>query len=168
MNAVLLRELEELQRAPIERLRVKYHELFGEEPRSRHKEQLLRRIAWRMQALVEGELSERARQRAGEIAQDADLRTIAPRNWVPSPLGPAKTHHDRRIPVPGTQLHREYRGTPIVVHVLTEGFEYQGRPYRSLSAIASEVTGTRWNGLAFFRLTADRNIDKGVRHAGKR
>lgn len=48
MNAVLLRDLEELQRAPIERLRLKYRELFGEEPRSRHKEQLFRRIAWRM------------------------------------------------------------------------------------------------------------------------
>lgn len=125
---------------------------------------------------MEGELSQRARQRAAEICHDADLRMVAPRNWVSSGVAVkqvpthsgAKTHHDRRIPVPGTQLSREYRGTPIVVNVLTDGFEYQGRPYRSLSAIASEVTGTRWNGLAFFRLTADRNIDKGVRHAGKR
>src|SRR5437762_9212599 len=110
MNAVLLRELEELQRAPIERLRVKCRELFGEEPRSRHKEQSFRRIAWRMQALVEGELAQRARRRAGEIAQDADLRAVAPRASMP--LGAvlkavptssrAKTHHDRRIPVAGT------------------------------------------------------------------
>ena len=56
MNAVLLRELENLRRAPIESLRVKYREVFAEEPRSKHKEQLFRRLAWRMQTLVQGEL----------------------------------------------------------------------------------------------------------------
>src|SRR5205807_10637354 len=56
----------------------KYQELFGEPPRSRHKLYLVRRIAWRLQALVEGDLSERARRRAAELACDADLRISAP------------------------------------------------------------------------------------------
>lgn len=171
MNAVLLRELEELRRAPLQRLRGKYRELFGEQPRSRHKQQLFRCLAWRMQALAEGELSDRARSRAQEIAQDADLRTLAPRQW-PGALAlqseaSARVRHDRRIPAAGTQLSREYRGKPVLVTVRQTGFEYQGRSYRSLSAIAGEVTGTRWNGLAFFGLTGARTNRKGLAHAGK-
>lgn len=174
MNALLLRDLENLRRAPIGSLRVKYREVFGEEPRSKHREQLFRRLAWRLQALVEGELSERARQRADEIGNDADLRMLPPREWLATgltaaeavPLGRAKSRHDRRIPVPGTQLSRDYRGNSVVVNILAGSFEYQSRQYRSLSAIATEVTGTRWNGLAFFGLTG--GARKGVVHAGKR
>jgi hypothetical protein len=66
-----------------------------------------------------------------------------------------KARFDRRIPSVGTQLNRDYRGSTISVRILAEGFEYEGRQYRSLSAIASEVTGTRWNGLAFFGLTGE-------------
>ena len=174
MNAVLLRELENLRRAPIESLRVKYREVFAEEPRSKHKEQLFRRLAWRMQTLVQGELSERARRRADEIANDADLRTLPPREWLATalrgveavPTGLPRSRHDRRIPVPGTQLSRDYGGKSVVVNILANCFEYEGRQYRSLSAIATEVTGTRWNGLAFFGLTDGRT--KGVGHAGTR
>jgi Protein of unknown function (DUF2924) len=72
-NAVLM-EIESLRRATLAGLRGKYQEVFGEETRSRHREHLFRRIAWRLQALAEGDLSERARGRAREIAQDADLR----------------------------------------------------------------------------------------------
>ena len=67
-----------------------------------------------------------------------------------------RARFDRRIPPVGIVLKREHRGSLISVEVLTNGFEYQGREYRSLSAIASEVTGTRWNGLAFFGLTGER------------
>jgi hypothetical protein len=61
-------------------------------------------------------------------------------------------------------LTREFRESTITVKILADGFEYQGRRYGSLSAIATEVTGTRWNGLAFFALTAERKHGKG-RHA---
>jgi hypothetical protein len=60
---------------------------------------------------------------------------------------------DPRLPKPGTVLSRPYRGHDIRVSVLEKGFEHAGRPYRSLSAIAREVTGQRWNGLLFFGLT---------------
>jgi len=59
-------------------LRAKYLEVFGEASPSRHKERLVRRIAWKIQALAEGDLSERARRRAEEIANDADLRIRVP------------------------------------------------------------------------------------------
>ena len=154
MNATLLKQVEHLQSAPMRSVRQKYRELFGEEPRSKHKESLVRRIAWRMQAAAEGGLSERARQRAMAIARDADLRVLPLRgNGGAAFINPRS---DRRIPPPGAVLERDYRGATISVQVLASGFEYQGRRYRSLSAIANQVTGTRWNGLAFFGLTEAR------------
>jgi len=74
-------EIESLRRATLAGLREKYREVFREETRSRHREHLFRRIAWRLQALAEGDLSERARGRACDIAQDADLRKVAPRDF---------------------------------------------------------------------------------------
>ena len=76
MNNAVLMEVEKLRRATLAGLREKYREVFQEDTRSRHREHLFRRIAWRLQALAEGDLSERARGRAREIARDADLRTI--------------------------------------------------------------------------------------------
>ena len=73
------KEIDALSRMTVGQLREKYMEVFGEESRSNHKQFLFRRIAWRIQALAEGGLSERARRRALEIANDADLRIRAPR-----------------------------------------------------------------------------------------
>jgi hypothetical protein len=161
METAVLMEVEKLRRASLSELRRKYREVFHEETRSRHREHLFRRIAWRLQALAEGGLGERARERAGEIALDADLRMIAPRGFftagdesietVPGGRNPGK--QDRRLPLAGTVLNRRWRGRNILVEVLRDGFGYEGRRYSSLSAIAVEVTGTRWNGLAFFGLT---------------
>lgn len=159
MDAPVVTEIEQLRRASAARLREKHRELFGEEARSRHREHLFRQIAWRLQALSEGDLSERARKRADEIARDADLRTVAPPNFLAFESGRVQTvaagrscKQDRRLPLSGTVLHRKFRGRDILVEVLGEGFRYENRHHRSLSAIANEVTGTRWNGLAFFGL----------------
>ena len=159
-NAVLM-EIESLRRATLAALREKYREVFQEETRSRHREHLFRRIAWRLQALAEGDLSERARGRAREIARDADLRKIAPRDFFQLNGEPVRTtrgnrnrrEQDSRLPLPGTLLSREWKGRTILVEVLAKGFRYESRPYSSLSAIAVAITGTRWNGLAFFGLT---------------
>jgi len=79
METAMRKEIDELSRMTVGQLRQKYIEAFGEESRSNHKQFLFRRIAWRIQALAEGGLSERARRRALAIANDADLRTN-PRN----------------------------------------------------------------------------------------
>ena len=130
----------------------KYQELFGEPPRSRHKLYLVRRIAWRLQALAEGDLSERARRRAAELACDADLRISAPATANDQePLQPTATAR-RHLPPVGTVLARPYRGRTIEVTVLAQGFQYQDRVYRSLSAVAKAVTGKHWNGYHFFGL----------------
>jgi hypothetical protein len=156
-NAVLM-EIESLRRASLAGLREKFREVFGEEARSRHRQHLFRRIAWRLQVLAEGDLSERARGRAKDIAQDADLRKVAPRDFFTVEGEPIETtrgcrQHDRRLPLPGSLLSRKWKGRTILVEVLAKGFRYENQQYTSLSAIAVAVTGTRWNGLAFFGLT---------------
>jgi DUF2924 family protein len=134
----------------------KYQEVFGELPRSRHRAYLMRRIAWRLQALVEGDLSERARRRAAELACDADLRISAPaapqRQDGPQQTTLARGKSRRHLPAPGTVLARSYRGRTIEVTVLACGFQYDGQVYRSLSAVAKTVTGKHWNGYHFFGL----------------
>jgi Protein of unknown function (DUF2924) len=161
MNAEILIELENLRRASLGALRDKHCELFREEARSRHREHLFRRIAWRLQALAEGDLSHRARERANEIAQDSDLRTVAPPEFfvvggerVQTIRGDRnRRDQDSRLPLPGALLSRKWKGRTILVEVLKTGFQYEGQYYPSISAVAVAVTGTRWNGLAFFGLT---------------
>jgi Protein of unknown function (DUF2924) len=153
--------MENLRRASLGALREKYREVFQEETRCRHREHLFRRIAWRLQALAEGDLSERARDRARQIVRDADLRAVAPRDFfilgeerIQTVKGDRnRRQHDSRLPLPGTLLTREWKGQTILVEVLAEGFRYENQCYPSLSAIALAVTSTRWNGLAFFGLT---------------
>lgn len=150
----------ELRRMTVTELRRKYAEVFGEQTRSHHKDYLIRRIAWRVQANAEGGLPERARRRAMEIANDADLRTRAPgparaSTAVPAPHEPVVTSRlevppDERLPMPGALLTREYKGRTIKVRVLPSGFDYEGTIYRSLSAVAQAVTGAHWNGYLFF------------------
>jgi hypothetical protein len=136
-------------------LKTRYRELFGEESKSSNKQYLFRRIAWRLQADAEGGLSEQARWRAAEIADDADFRTRLPKAFDErAAWARRRSRHDWRVPRPGTLLTRKFNGRQIVVKILEDGFEYESRHYKSLSAIAREVTGTRWNGLLFFGLAA--------------
>ena len=157
-NAVLM-EIESLRRASMTALREKYREVFQEETGCRHREHLFRRIAWRLQALAEGDLSERARGRANQIARDADLRKIAPSDFLSVGGERVQTTdrnrrpQDPRLPLPGALLSRKWKGRTILVEVLAKGFRYESQQYSSLSAIAVAITGTRWNGLAFFGLT---------------
>ena len=58
--------------------------------------------------------------------------------------------HDSRLPMPGSLLVKDFKGRTIVVKVLDDGFEYDNRRFASLSAVAREITGTRWNGFLFF------------------
>jgi Protein of unknown function (DUF2924) len=155
METAILREIETLRRASMADLRKKYEQVFQEATRCKHREHLFRRIAWRLQALAEGDLSERARARAHHIAQDGDLRINAPRDFFKVSGEPVQNRQeqDRRLPLPGALLTRKWKGRTVLVEVLAKGFRYENRQYSSLSAIATAVTGTRWNGLAFFGLT---------------
>jgi hypothetical protein len=112
-----------------------------------------------MQANAYGGLSERARRRALEIANDADLRIRAPRNFLKVDLDETRTietrvapTEDPRLPMPGTELVRRYRAKDVVVRVREDGFEYDGQIHGSLSSAVRQATGTPWNGFAFFGL----------------
>ena len=165
MTIDIEREWIQLQRLTTTQLRQRYQETLGEAVRSSNKTWLIRRILWRLQALAEGDLSKRARQRAAELACDADLRLAPPRSGKPRLAVTPPRHaqaansfvpppaRDPRLPSPGSLLTRSYKGQTIEVKVLTQDFEYQGRIFSSLSALAKEITGTHCSGFWFFHLS---------------
>jgi hypothetical protein len=63
--------------------------------------------------------------------------------------------------MPGTILAREFQGRDVVIKVLDKDFEFEGRRYKSLSAIAREVTGTKWNGFLFFGIADSKTARQG-------
>jgi len=161
METTTYQEIQGLARMTVGELREKYLDVFGEETRSYHKEFLRKRIAWCIQVL----------------ADDADLRIRTPRNPVKSGSAEVRartsTSHlppsrDPRLPLPGTLLAREFKGRDIVVKVLDNGFEFEGRRYKSLSAIAKEVTGSKWNGFLFFGLADGGTAQSGNRNTKRR
>jgi hypothetical protein len=154
-------EIAALRRLNVKQLRARYAELFGDGTAATNKAWLVKRIAWRLQSLAEGGLSERAQRRAAELANDADVRLTAPRERATPPADGQRTETavlrfkpDDRLPPPGTVLTRAYKGAVVQVQVLRQGFEYQGKVYKSLSAVAKAVTGQHCNGYYFFRLGA--------------
>jgi hypothetical protein len=157
------KEVAALKRLTAGSLRDRYAEVFGEATATGNKTWLVRRIAWRLQALAEGDLSDRAKARAAELARDADLRVVPPREQTAAPpaahrpvatgtiVRPA-TVDDDRLPPPGSVITRAYKGGVVQVKVLRDGFEYAGAVYPSLSAVAKVVTGSHCNGFLFFKL----------------
>jgi hypothetical protein len=161
-KASIWREIDGMRQQTVGQLKVKYRAVFGQESRSNHKQFLLRRIAWRLQANAEGGLSERARLRAVALAEEADLRMRAPESFLKELANPgAHRACDPRLPAPGQWLHREFQGQTVSVEVLVKGFRHQETVYKSLSAVARHVTGVQWNGFSFFGL-----IGRAERHHG--
>lgn len=107
-------EVAAMGRMKVSELKERYETVFGESTRTGNKAWLIKRIAWRMQSNVEGTLSERARKRAMELANDSDVRLNAPK-VMPAPVGKTTTttlatKSDDRLPPPGTLILREYKG----------------------------------------------------------
>jgi hypothetical protein len=158
MSPNVLLEIAELQDKTVSQLVQRYEQVFEEECRSRNKQYLIRRIAWRLQANEEGGLSRAALKKAKELAIGAETRVTAPRKNSTEGVKLVLPEHDSfvdwdpRLPPPGNIVERLYKGKMIRVIVLQEGFEYEGRRYKSLTAIAKEVSGSHCNGFLFFRL----------------
>jgi hypothetical protein len=162
-SAPLWREIDGLRQQTVGQLKVKYRVVFGQESRSNHKQFLMRRIAWRLQANAEGGLSDRARLRAVALAEEADLRIRAPESFLKELANPGEHKAcDPRLPVAGEWLHREFQGQTVSVEVLEKGFRFQEMVYKSLSAVARHVTGVQWNGFSFFGL-----VGRAERHHGR-
>ena len=130
-----------LPQANIHDLKEQWRSLFGTEPPPYNRRFLERRIAYRIQELAYGGLKPETIARLEALGEQIDGGNITLR----------RIRQDQR-PIAGTRLLREYQGIEHVVTVTRDGFEYQGRPYQSLSAIARAITSTRWNGWLFFGL----------------
>jgi hypothetical protein len=141
MTNSVLAQLAALKGEPATALKAKWRALFDTEPPPYNRRFLESRLAYRIQELAYGGLKKETVER---------LRVLA-RQYDGKPGGRSKGRNDR-VPIAGTQLIREWQGLQHRVTVRSDDFEYQGRPYKSLSAIAREITKVRWNGWVFFGL----------------
>jgi len=149
-------QIDDLHCMTVRELKDRYAEVFGEQTGTHHKRHLIRLIAWRIQELAEGGLSERARQRAAELACDADVRIRPPADFDVERRSPGRTNpsasSDSRLPQVGMAIVRDYKGRQLEVTVLADGFEFDGQRFKSLSAVAKSITGSHCNGFRFFGL----------------
>jgi hypothetical protein len=141
MKTTVLSQLAALKGAPAPALRAKWRELFDTEPPAYNRRFLESRLAYRIQELAYGGLPQQTLERLRAMAKQYATRGAAERKARP-------VHR----PITGTKLIREWQGIEHCVTVRAEDFEYLGRPCKSLSSVAREITGTRWNGWVFFGL----------------
>ena len=160
MQETLLSQIMALRGMSTKELQKRYEDLFnGKKASSNNKIYLWRRIAYRIQELEYDGISEKAQGRIKEIMEEFDpINNKALRSAYDSKdkfqalKGKHSILRDKRLPIPGTMVKKEYKGNHIQVEVLENGFEYKGRKYKSLSAVAKEITGAHWNGYLFFNL----------------
>ena len=141
METSVLAQLAALPAKTTAELKQLWRDLYDREPPPYNKPFLVKRLAYRIQELAYGGLSARAEAKLAVLIEEED-------RWVKGL--PMLRKGDR--PIAGTRLIRQWQGVEHCVTVLDDGFEYQGARYRSLSAIARTITGTRWNGPLFWGL----------------
>lgn len=151
-------EVRRMRHMHIAELKAHYEDVTGEPARSNNRDYLVKRVAWRMQCREEGDLPERARRRALELADDAELRRRPTEGWASAATPAARAVQGLRVNPRselrvGTVLTRTYKGRLVEVRVLEKGFEFEGRRFRSLTAVTRELTGSNWNGRHFFGLS---------------
>jgi hypothetical protein len=138
MSDTVLAQIASLKAKSLPELRALWKELFDRDPPPLGRRYLEDRLSYQLQVLRHGGLSERARRKLDALVDQLDPK--------------AARRRDRGRPIAGTQLRREWKGVEHVVTVREHDFDYNGRPYKSLSAVAREIAGTRWNGWLFFGL----------------
>ena len=170
VRAAIAERVKALATMTVKQLRAEYAAVFGHTPPNSHRQNLFRRIAWEIQAQAYGQrLSNEARQYAMKVAEGTELyRRIeeglkkrqaderregahAVPDDIPSqkPPDPAR---DPRLPEPGSFLIRKHGSKLVRAKVLKSGFAYEGKVYKTLSAVARRITGKHWNGFLFFGL----------------
>lgn len=140
MTETVLAHIAALKTASITSLKQQWRDLFQTEPPAFNRRYLESRLTYRIQELAYGGLKPETIKRLEALAEDLEVEA------------PVRTRRPSAKPVIGTQLVREWQGIEHRVTVVENGFEYQGRPLKSLSAVARAITGTRWNGWVFFGL----------------
>ena len=157
MKESVISRIMAIKDAPIKDLQKKYEEVLGKKPVSNNRVYLWRRIAYRMQEIEFGGLPDEAQAKIQELIKEHDpINAIATRpestSGQEATIKKKKPLRDRRLPIPGTIITKSYKGIKIEVKTLEKGFEYKNVVYKSLTAIAKEITGAHWNGFLFFNL----------------
>jgi hypothetical protein len=142
----VLRQIALLRDVSTTELKARWRELFGKEPPPFSRSFLQNRLAYRIQELAYGSLKPATVLRLEALGERLDGGNVVLRRL-----------RANDGPITGTKLIRAHQGVEHVVTVCDDGFEYEGRPYQSLSAIARAITGTRWNGWTFFGLNRQRS-----------
>jgi hypothetical protein len=141
MKDTVLAQLTALKGASAGALKARWRELFETEPPAYNRRFLETRLAYHIQELAYGGLSRDTVDRLKALAKQHASSDPAERKVRPI-----------LRPIAGTKLIREWQGVEHCVTVRADDFEYQGRPYQSLSSVARTISGTKWNGLVFFGL----------------
>jgi hypothetical protein len=146
----VLRQIADLQRLPMPELHARWRVLMGAEPPPYNRQFLLKRLIYRVQELAYGGLPLPAHQTLERGLADAGYDALGAA--IVATRKTALPRQKAGIPVVGTRLVREWNGCPYEVVVTRDGFNYDGRPYKSLTAVTKAITGTKWNGPHFFGL----------------
>jgi hypothetical protein len=144
MSKSVLAQIGALKSMDAKALKARWRELFDTEAPPYNRRFLESRLAYRIQEVAFGGLKTETVERLAALAEGLGGKANR-RGRVP-----------QERPITGTRLLREWQGVEHSVTVRDDGFEYQGRPFKSLSAIARLITGTRWNGWIFFGLKNQR------------
>lgn len=147
----VLKQIADLRNLSHEELVSLWHTLCGNEPPASNRRFIIKRLAYRIQEIAYGGLSEKTYEKMDAVLKRHDYDE----NGKPKRAS-SRAQVRKDMPVIGSKLVREWNGRRYEVTTLRDGFEYEGRKFRSLSAIAKAITGTHWNGRAFFGL-AGRN-----------
>lgn len=145
MAETTLSQIMEFKEKSLNELKAKYEELFpGQKTPSNNKVFLWRKIAYRIQELECGGVSAETHSHIQQLIQQYDPinnKTLRPENMTENHPKKSTLSHDKRLPIPGTVITKEYKGIKLQVKILESGFEYNNKIYKSLSAIAKKVTG---------------------------
>ena len=151
MRENVTEQIQVLKNATLSTIQERYKELFNvAEVPCANKPYLIKKIAYRLQETVCGGLSYEAKSQIAKFIEKYDpINNKALRSDATIKRNISR---DRRLPIPGTLITKNYKGTDIRVKILEKGFECNGKIYRTLTAIAKEVTGSHWNGYLFFNM----------------
>ena len=140
-DGAVLAQVAAMQRLSVNELKAKWAALFGNPAPNNARAFLELRIGYRIQELTYGGLTKETRRVLDLLADEVEGK-VSRKSMVADP----------RNPVAGTRLVREWDGAEHTVTVLRDGYDWQGRKFRSLSAVAKAITGTNWNGFRFWGL----------------
>jgi hypothetical protein len=156
MQENLLTKIMSLKDASLEDLKKKYSELFKDKlAPSNNKTYLWKKIAYKLQELEYGGLPTETQSKIQDLIQKYDPvnnKAMRPEDATQDQPKKPSLRRDKRLPIPGTVITKEHKGIKLQIKILESGFEYSSKVYKTLTAIAKEVTGAHWNGYLFFNL----------------